>query len=106
LFKPIDRVSDDRPVADEAQQLIKSHPLTAASRYDDGGDHEGEVVSCQLSVFSCRKRGSAQGFVVNKLGQGACYFPKSRSLIWQSPHAQLATDNQQLPPTLSYSSAF
>src|ERR1700722_4719415 len=51
LFESIHRMSNHRPVPNKAQQLIKPHSLTAASRYNYGGNHE-EVVSCQFSVVS------------------------------------------------------
>ena len=54
LFETVDRMSNDRLVADEAQQFIKSHPLAAASRYNNGGDHE-ESCQCQSVVsVSCQ----------------------------------------------------
>src|SRR5271165_4865519 len=57
LFETLDRISNNRLVADEAQQFIKSHPLAAASRYNNGGDHRGSVGvsargSCQLQKGS------------------------------------------------------
>ena len=65
LFEPVDRMSNDRLVADEAQQFIKSHSLTAASRYDYGRDHE-ESCQCQLSVsVSCQLPGELPVSVVS-----------------------------------------
>jgi hypothetical protein len=58
LFETVNRMSNYRFVADEAQQFIKSHPLAAASRYYNGGDH-GESVSvrgsCQRGAL-CRQK--------------------------------------------------
>src|ERR1700731_2705152 len=51
LLEPVNRMSDHRLVANQAQQFIKSHPLTAASRDNNGGDHR-RVVSGQWSVAS------------------------------------------------------
>jgi hypothetical protein len=43
-------MSNHRPVTEQAQQFIKAHPLTAASRYNNGGNHGVVGISVSVSV--------------------------------------------------------
>jgi hypothetical protein len=54
LFETVNRMSNYRFVAHQAQQFIKSHPLATASRYNNGGDHQKVLSSSGTDTSAIR----------------------------------------------------